>query len=165
VPGYVYVKADTIGAPSMLLNLTYPSETTWLFNVTFTKCDPWYCGAQPRYKASAEHDWTLENASTTIDFYKAVISSACGSICPNTTGALFTFVPIPGDLDGSGHVDVVDLMIESNYYGHPVSCKSSDEPAGSPSNGFTFFYDLNHDGYIDIYDVVIVAKNLCRTTP
>jgi hypothetical protein len=163
--GDVYVTADTVGVPPMLFNGTHPSTTIWLFNVTFTKCDPWYCGAQPFYTATTDHDWRLENASTPIFFCQFLISSACGDIVPVYTDALYTFVPVPGDLDGSGHVDIADLMIEASYYGKTVSCVITDAPIDSPPNAFTWFYDLNRDGVIDIYDIVIVAKNLCRTVP
>jgi hypothetical protein len=56
-------------------------------------------------------------------------------------------------------------MIEASYYGLPVDCLTASMPPGSPPNAFTNYYDLNHDGVIDIYDIVVVAKNFCRTTP
>jgi len=165
--GTVRVIADVVDALASI-NATNPSQTFWLFNVTFTKCDAWFCGAQPHYYPKPNHDWSLENASTPIYFTYISVSSDCGLLDYTVftyTNALFTFVPVPGDLDGSGHVDIADLMIESGYYGATVSCNSGDIPAGNPSNGFTYYYDLNHDGVIDIYDIVIVAKNFCRTTP
>jgi predicted nucleic-acid-binding Zn-ribbon protein len=162
------VHVDAVANDGLIINATNPSTTIWLFNITFTKCDAWFCGAQPCYTPKGDHDWVLENASTPIYFWAgSTISSLCGTLDFITqvkvTGAVFTFVPIPGDLDGSGHVDVADLMIESSYYGDAVNCATP--PAGQPPNGYTAFYDLNKDGVIDIYDIVIVAKNFCRTTP
>jgi len=158
------------------INLTNPSQTIWLFNVTFTKCDAWFCGAQPYYTPQGDHDWAMENATTQIQFWAydnlGISTLDCGyylvgSSNIKVTGATFTFAPIPGDLDGSGHTDVADLMIEAGYYGLPGwgvggSCTP---PPGNPPNALPEFYDLNHDGIIDIYDIVIVAKNFCRTVP
>jgi hypothetical protein len=171
-----HVEVNVVMDPSYpLINLTNPSTTIWLFNVTFTKCDPWYCGAQPYYTDLGNHDWRLENASTPINFWAfdlLGISTTCGtyligSQCIKVTNANFTFAPIPGDLDGSGHTDIADLMIEASYYGLPGwgIAGSCTAPAGNPPNAIPQFYDLNHDGIIDIYDIVIVAKNFCRTTP
>jgi hypothetical protein len=141
--------------------------TFWLFKVTFTKCDPWFCGSQPEYTPKGDHDWTLENATTTITA-RGAISVKCPDplwmyLCTDVLveNAKFTFVPIPGDLDGSGHVDITDIMIEAGYYGYETV-----EPwPGLPPKYITFYYDLNNDKVIDIYDVVIVAKNFCRTAP
>jgi hypothetical protein len=171
--GYVHVtvtmdKGVPVAFP--LINLTNPSKTIWLFNITFTKCDPWYCGAQPEYTAKPNHDWSLENASTPIYFSDGSISAcgqsyAIGGTCVDKVDATYTFAPIPGDLDASGHVDIKDLMIEAAYYGKPLSCDAADIPYSGLPMGFTKYYNLNNDGAIDIYDIVIVAKNFCRTEP
>lgn len=165
------------------INATNPSKSIWLFNVTFTKCDPWYCGAQPKYTAKTNHDWGVENASTPIKFehfswntdlgYQGYVSMCCGNLFVGTTpeikhtDAKYTFAPIPGDLDASGHTDASDLLIEAAYYGLPGygkagSCDSANIPYPGLPMGFPGYYDLNRDGYIDIFDLVIVAKNICR---
>jgi hypothetical protein len=66
---------------------------------------------------------------------------------------IYTFTAIPGDLNLDGKVDIVDVMIETSYYGKPV---------GTYPN---MYYDLNRDGVIDIFDIVIVTKNFARTSP
>jgi hypothetical protein len=66
--------------------------------------------------------------------------------------AMYIFMPVPGDLDGNGHVDIVDLSLIAGFYG------TKKEP-------YYTYYDLNGDCTIDIFDIVIVAKNFCRTSP
>jgi hypothetical protein len=63
---------------------------------------------------------------------------------------LYTFVPIPGDLNRDGIVDIVDLMIIASMYGKDNKYYNFDNSLGDT---------------IDIYDIVIVAKNFGRTTP
>jgi hypothetical protein len=65
----------------------------------------------------------------------------------------YTFYPIPGDLNGDGHVDIIDLMIIAKYYGDPAT------------NYPGYYYNLDGTDGVDIFDVVIVAKNFCRTSP
>ncbi len=141
--------------------------TFWLFSITFEKCDPWFCGAQPEYEPLTDHDWDCENATTDITL-SGYISVKCpapdymwlyGSI--DVENAMFTFDPIPGDLDGNGHVDVTDIMIIAGYYAYELV----EAWPGLPPKYITFYYDLNNDHVIDIYDIVIVAKNFCRTEP
>jgi len=62
-----------------------------------------------------------------------------------------------------GHCDIVDLSAMAKHYG-----RNSLDGLGPPLyktwaqiDGF----DLDADGDIDIYDIVIVAKNICRTEP
>jgi len=163
--------ADPVGTVEVYVHLDagYPLQngTFWLFKITFTKCDPWFCGAQPEYTPKGDHDWVLSNATTTI-----VATGWLSVLCPaldymylggtvTVSNAVFTFVPIPGDLDGSGHVDITDIMIEAGYYGY----ETVEAWPGLPPKYITFYYDLNNDHVIDIYDVVIVAKNFCRTAP
>jgi len=174
VISYINVSAftnnDANGLP-ILLNLTYPSETIWLFNVTFTKCDAWYSGAQPNYEIDTEtHEYTLETPCVNLvfDAYFTYLTGPCGVMrasdnCLTVKGTKYCFQPVPGDLNGSGHVDTDDLLIIAGYYGMAASCVHPG--AGFPPNGFSEFYDLNNDGVIDVYDVVVVAKNFCRTTP
>jgi hypothetical protein len=163
--GYVHV--------ALAMNSSFPliNGTVWLFKVTFTQCDPWYCGKQPLYtEGEEEHTWVLETGETDIIFWPSYISVKCPDPAWMTVGvhitatiAHFSFLPIPGDLDGSGHTGIEDLMIEAMYYGMTPDC--SHKPAGSSANAWAYFYDLNNSGAIDVFDLVIVAKNFCRDTP
>jgi hypothetical protein len=160
--------ADASGHVELYIKMdcTFPliNGSDWIMKITFEKCDPWYCGAQPGYTRTGEHDWKLDCAETDI-----TLSGYFSVYCPDagiqefykdvTVGnAHYIFKPIPGDLNGSGHVDIVDLMIEAGYYG-----KGNSEAPWTWIPGY--YYDLNKDGYIDIFDLVIVAKNICRSVP
>jgi hypothetical protein len=156
----------------VVMNSSFPliNGTIWLFKVTFTQCDPWYCGAQPTYTPidTVSHTVTMENASTCICFNDGYISVKCPSPAIMYVGndvlyanGCYTFYPIPGDLDGSGHTGPEDLMIEALFYGLGGCAK----PAGVSGNAFAYFYDLNKDGIVDIFDLVLVGKNFCRDTP
>jgi hypothetical protein len=163
--GYVHV--------AVVMNSSFPliNGTMWLFKVTFTQCDPWYCGAQPLYTPGKEdHTWVLETGETDIYFVDGFISVKCPDPACMYLGtsvdyanAHYSFLPIPGDLDGSGHTGIEDLMIEAAYYGTVDNwCVA---PPGASANALNYYYDLNKDGFIDIYDLVIVAKNFCRDKP
>jgi ribosomal protein S28E/S33 len=54
----------------------------------------------------------------------------------------YTFSPIQGDLDNNGKVDIFDLRTVGALYGTVNST-----------------YDLTGDNFIDIYDLVVVARN------
>jgi hypothetical protein len=167
-------QADPVGSVcvNVVMDPSFPliNGTVWLFKVTFTQCDPWYCGAQPLYTDNGDHTWTLEKGSTDIYFVDGYISVKCPTAWNMLIGvevdyanAHYDFIPIPGDLDGSGHTGSEDLLIEAAYYG------TVDQwcvvPAFGSANAYNYFYDLNKDGFIDIYDLVIVAKNFCRDKP
>jgi len=154
------------------MNATYPliNGTIWLFKVTFVQCDAWYCGAQPSYLPidKKNHLVTMENASTLIYTVGIGISLDCYQ-GPTTIywpgmvsfeDALYVFKPIPGDLDGSGHTGIEDLMILAARYGEIGDCV-----AGPTANAWSHYYDLTGDGVIDIYDLVLLAKNFCRDIP
>jgi hypothetical protein len=87
--------------------------------------------------------------------------------CPDWGNAYiigyYEFRPIPGDLDLDGHADIIDLSAMAKYYGRFSTDGLPDPPypAWAKIKGF----DLNGDLIIDVYDVVIVAKNICRTEP
>lgn len=57
--------------------------------------------------------------------------------------AWYTFMPIQGDINNDGTVDILDISLVAWYYEQAY-------PA----------YDLNCDGIVDIFDLVIIAANL-----
>ncbi len=73
----------------------------------------------------------------------------------------YEFRPVPGDLNLDGHTDVVDLAAIAAVYG-----KTSADPNWATKYiGFDLDTLGASNGVIDLSDLVIVAKNICRTAP
>lgn len=99
-----------------------------------------------------------------VDFYSGPYQNETGSDgigdTQYTVGANNTdrypfirpYVPVLGDLNHDGHVDMYDAIQEASafgcYPGHPLW--NSDA-------------DLNQDGIIDIFDIIILAGNFGKT--
>jgi hypothetical protein len=97
--------------------------------------------------------------------------------------AYYQFRAVPGDFSLDGHADIEDLAAIAKVYGKsyllprdgwPFYCNYPPGPADltewyySAADGMYHYFpdfDLNGDGVVDVFDVVIVAKNFCRTTP
>ena len=62
----------------------------------------------------------------------------------------YIFIPIKGDVDNDGNVDILDLRIAAYYYG-----VESSDPEWAEASA----YDLNCDGEIDILDLVTICGN------
>lgn len=62
-------------------------------------------------------------------------------------GTILHYSRIPGDVDGDGHVDIVDLLILADSWG-----KSSGDI------GYDSACDFTGDGAIDILDLLILAR-------
>lgn len=60
---------------------------------------------------------------------------------------VYKYVPIPGDVNMDGVVNVLDLKLVADDYGSSTT------------------YDLNISGKVDLLDIVLVAINYGRTTP
>lgn len=137
--------------------------------MNFTVDDPWDGGRQPAYVRDG-CQWIPSNATTQVTMwwgysilqYPNFHYVYFGKFYGNTEGKEgyarhnslnFTFMPIPGDLNGNGVVDTSDLLILSGLYGADIM--------EYPNS----YYDLNGDGLIDICDIIIVSKNYGRTVP
>jgi len=93
------------------------------------------------------------NASTVLHFDPecTFLSTECGDYFYDDltlSMAEYFWTPIPMDFNQNGHVGVEDIMWIMDYYGMADTS-----------------YDLNDDGVVDIYDVVIVSKAYCNSTP
>jgi hypothetical protein len=78
------------------------------------------------------------------------VSTPCGIIADPNLGhqdCVYKYLPIPGDLNKDGKVDVLDLQLVAADYGSHTT------------------YDLNLDATVDLLDIVLVAINYGRTTP
>jgi hypothetical protein len=72
--------------------------------------------------------------------------------CLKISTAHYWWTPIPGDFNQDGHVGVDDILIMAEHYGMDGSWDMTG-PAGTS------------DGYVDIYDIIWVAKRYCNNTP
>lgn len=135
--------------------------TQTLYDVDGVWVKPWYA------------DW-YDKLSLDWDYQYGANTDAPG---------FYEFRAIPGDLNLDGHVDIEDLSAMAKVYGkdHSDTVRNGwpfycDYPPTFDANEWYFSYgddlyhyfadfDLNLDFVVDIFDVVIVAKNFCRTEP
>jgi len=98
-------------------------------------------------------EW-INSISSSISFTDWNITVMCPTVhyltgeLVNTVEANYTFLPIQGDINFDGQVDIFDLSTVALYY---------DLEEGDPR--FIADYDLNCDGIIDLFDLVLVALN------
>lgn len=138
--------------------------TGTLLRVTFKARNPW--SSVPPYRLVDDkrlpENYTCEVRIVNgwIDVYcpeyrrMDLYNSSYGVDVKNTF--TYTFTPIPGDLNLDGEVDIIDLSTISGWTGFE---------SGDPEWTDCYFFDLNGDGGIDIFDIVVVAMNLGRTHP
>ena len=63
-------------------------------------------------------------------------------------GTLTVVPPLPGDIDGDGHVDVVDLLLLVDAFGSVTGDANYDARC-----------DFNHDGSVDVVDLLDLVYN------
>jgi len=68
----------------------------------------------------------------------------------------YRYKPVPGDLDMSGSVDILDLAAAAHAFGLS---------SGDPSWEVYWFANVYVDDTINILDIVIIARNFGRTEP
>jgi hypothetical protein len=78
-----------------------------------------------------------------------VVSTPSGPAGTIDQGCVYTYKPIPGDVNMDGVVNVLDLKLVAGAYG---------DAGSSP-------YDLNCDSYVNLIDITIVAIHYGQTTP
>jgi hypothetical protein len=176
----------TVGVGELYIDAWMPCEkvpingTGELFGIRFTVLDPWAPAIPPYGVVQNDHPiwypipcWNWINIDGYIDKgcgqphfqylgaeikvkgpdvfdidsdpdTKFMYNQWCGTgwIC-----GYFELRPVPGDLNLDGHVDIEDLSAIAKAYGDPNT------------------FDINGDNIVDIFDIVIVAKNFCRTEP
>jgi hypothetical protein len=138
--------------------------TGTILRVTFKAKNPW--GDIPPYH-SINGEYLPENRTCKIQIKGGWIDVYCpeyrkmefyNSSYGVQVGKDFSyaFTPVPGDLNLDGQVDAVDLSAISKWVGF-----DQEDPEWSECSGF----DLNSDGRVDVFDVVIVANNFGRIHP
>jgi len=68
--------------------------------------------------------------------------------------------PLVGDLNGDGHVNILDAVLAANYFGWNSSNPNWNANVSSTYPNFLpSMADLNGDGVINILDLIILAQN------
>jgi hypothetical protein len=125
---------------------------------------------QIKFGDSAGHIWTktLQTLSATVslDTTYGDLSFSEGTLYVNGTGPTpilttntiinLTINLIQGDVECNGDVSVLDLRAVAVFYGAKV---------GDSNWAQASMYDLNGDGIVDIYDLVLVATNFGYYVP
>lgn len=110
------------------------------------------------FKVSCVTDkWDNPKNATTPIFFETdpewtYLSTTCGDYDVTNglvlSNADYYWTPIPLDFNQNGHVGVEDIMWIMDYYGMADTS-----------------YDLNDDDVVDIFDIVMVSKAYCHSTP
>jgi hypothetical protein len=156
LPGPYLVKTYSVDSVNGLIRFQVVENTTanpplgigdcLLANVTFTVIKAMIWKNATGWTNYMEDSINLTNWNVTV-----CCSSGSYSLTGNlviTSGTDYRYVPIQGDVDSNGNVNILDLASVSMLY----NVKSGD-PRYNPN------YDLNNDGIIDIYDLVYIATN------
>ena len=107
---------------------------------------------QPLYSDDDHYGYlTVEVYGPTVTVqYKAQLNAAQPSLFTVVDQFSYTipFVPVPGDINGDGHVDIADLFLVTGTWG-----SRNGEP------GFNAACDFNNDGIVNVIDLLILADN------
>ena len=88
-----------------------------------------------------------------LHLYDSALSDqAAQPIIHDAIDGHYTFMPILGDINGDGIVDIFDLAIIAFAFGSQPSSSNWDPRA-----------DLNSDNKVDIFDAVMLANNFGKT--
>jgi hypothetical protein len=99
--------------------------------------------------------WPNPGQNTTLQLLNTILTTNLGVIVPHSiTDGFYKYTPIPGDLNSDGVVDIRDLRIVAAAYGTTPGEK-----------GWNPLADPGHYGVVNIYDLVLVSKNMGRTAP
>jgi len=168
-PPYEQYKTD-INNTMLTVQLKIPAEKPavngngTILRVTFEVKNPW--NGVPPYTLEGD-EYLPENHTRKIliiggwidvycpeyrqmNFYNSSYGVSVKNDCS------YTFTPIQGDMNLDGIVDSIDVSAVSWWMGY-----DSGDPEWADCRGF----DLNRDGCVDLYDVVIVAENFGTTHP
>lgn len=131
----VWLEEDT-GAPSvngdgLLFTITFHVEKgiSWKKGLTRTLCG--------NFTFDTSYSYVSVKCPATAKLY--VSDGLAGA----NTGE-YCFVPVPGDVNYDGIVDVKDLYLVATHMSDPTAVEQ---------------YDLNNNGAVDIFDLVLVAIN------
>jgi len=147
-----FTEKPAINGTGALLRVTFKTVNPWSSVPPYTLVDDRYLPENYTCKIWIMNGWIDVYCPDyrRMDLYNA---SYGVEVKNNFT---YAFTPIPGDLNLDGEVDIIDLSTISRWTGFE---------SGDPEWADCHCFDLNGDGGIDIFDIVIVAINLGRTNP
>jgi PKD repeat protein len=147
-----FIEKPAINGTGAILRVTFKASNPWSSVPPYTLVDDKYLPENYTCKISIINGWidVFCPDYRKMDLYDA---SYGVEVKNNFT---YTFTPIPGDLNLDGEVDIIDLSTISRWTGFE---------SGDPEWADCCCFDLNGDGGIDIFDIVIVATNLGRINP
>jgi len=112
-----------------------------------------------KFKVAHGFVWNTVNRSRSCDLafsYTNLTAPGNTPIEHDAINGTYIYKPVPGDLDLSGEVDILDLSAAAKAFG----LKSTD-----PSWNVYWFADVYVDDVINILDIVLIARNFHRTEP
>jgi hypothetical protein len=138
---------NVTGVADVSASGTFPGSEELLFKLEF----------QVEFTATANHIWKYSYANfMTFQISITDATLSFGSLGSTPISGITTPSPltievdfIRGDVDCNGVVNLADISDIAFYYNQPASVKPQ--------------YDLNNDGFIDIYDIVTAATNFGYT--
>jgi hypothetical protein len=147
---------DAINVTGLLTDSTRApvSGNRWLLNITFQAA-----------KALIWKQGLVYKLESRIWFHQARIGFADNSTLQyveggvnqiNVNQAAYTFLPIQGDVNNDGTVNIQDIRTVAAYYGMTIA--DPEWPLASK-------YDLTGDNAIDVFDLVVVSTNFGFTYP
>lgn len=105
-----------------------------------------------------EDSIALENWNISVScpgIYSLTNDTSAGGLV-SISSSDYRYVPIKGDVNWDGKVNIQDLSAVAYYYG----VLTTDPTYLNQQAKYGIDFDLNNDGTIDIYDIVIVAGNI-----
>jgi hypothetical protein len=143
----------TAASPNFKVQWSGTDATSGLLDYTIFVSDnsgpfnPWLV------HTTATQAWYAGSLGHTYKFYNSARDVA-GNVEVKTTPDATTFVPqMPGDANGDGQINCLDLAIVKASMG-----KSTGQP------GFDPRADVNHDGIVNVLDLAIVSQKLIPGT-
>jgi hypothetical protein len=135
---------------------TLASGAGWLLNITFevNKTIVWKDCPNSTDKLEGEIWFHWVDLSYPDDVHVRYEEWEGGRREMTVNRVRYTFLPIQGDLDNDGDVDIFDLRAAG-------ACYNAKE--GDPEWPTASTYDLNCDGIIDIFDIILVALRFGST--
>lgn len=136
------VAGSTINGNCWLLNITFQDIATMIWKQgQINELDGQILFQQARLNFTG---------NSTLQYVEGGISQI------GVNQAAYTFLPIKGDINNDGTVNILDLRTVAAYY---------DKTPTDPEWPEASKYDLNNDNIIDIFDLVVVATNFGFTYP